>query len=278
MEGRFAMQLATVAAVSGITWCIAGSTLAQLQPAPQVGPRTEAEVAALEFTTRAIVAEAADEPQSAFDLAQFAIRANPNGEWGYYVRGDALLALGRVDDAISSYLDAERRCRDSDPWARSVAIWGQANALSEARPCRDATASYERYAGFVASLALEASTMALAASRRQCVPPVAAPYAQLDPAWEYYRRGDELVISRRFDEAVASYREAELRLPETALWGKSVAIWGQANALREAGRCAEAAPIYERYAAFVEARDPEAAALGRRYSKKPCVPLRAHPP
>jgi tetratricopeptide (TPR) repeat protein len=269
------MQLATVAVVSGITWCFAGSALAQLQPAPQVGPRTEAEVAASEFTTGAIAAEAAGERESALALSQVAIHANPNGEWGYYVRGDALLALGRVDDAISSFLAAERRCRDTDPWARSVAIWGQANALSEARPCRDATASYERYAGFVADLAPEAATMALAASKRRCVPLVAAPYSQLDPAWEYYRRGDALVTSRRFDEAVASYREAELRLPESELWGKSIAIWGQANALKEAGRCAEAAPIYERYAEFVEPRDPQAAELGRRYAKKRCVPVRA---
>jgi tetratricopeptide (TPR) repeat protein len=277
-EGRFAMQLASVAAVSGITWCIAASALAQLQPAPQVGPRSEAEVAASEFTTRAVEAEAADEHESALAQAQVAIRANPNGEWGYYNRGVALLALGRVDDAISSFLAAERRCRADDPWARSVAIWGEANALSEARPCRDATASYERYAGFVADLAPEAATMALAASKRSCVSQVAASDSQVDPAWAYYRRGDELVMSRRFDEAVASYREAELRLPESESWGKSIAIWGQANALKEAGRCAEAAPIYERYAEFVEARDPEAAALGRRYAKKQCVPVRAHAP
>jgi tetratricopeptide (TPR) repeat protein len=89
-----------------------------------------------------------------------------------------------------------------------------------------------------------------------------------DP-WGYYNRGDALRGLRRTDEAVAAFRDAEQRFTADA-WGKSVAIWGQANALAEEGRCDEAAPIYERYARFVERLDASAAALARQYAKS-CV-------
>jgi tetratricopeptide (TPR) repeat protein len=87
-----------------------------------------------------------------------------------------------------------------------------------------------------------------------------------DP-WGYYNRGSALQSLRRTDEAVASFRDAEQRFPEVNTWGRSVAIWGQANALAQAGRCADAVPLYERYAAFVERVDSAAAALARQYAR-----------
>lgn len=91
-----------------------------------------------------------------------------------------------------------------------------------------------------------------------------------DP-WAYYDRGDALGSLRKTDEAVASFRDAEQRFSASDIWGKSIAIWGQANALRQIGKCQEAAPIYERYAAFVEKVDSEAAAMARQFAKA-CKP------
>jgi len=91
-----------------------------------------------------------------------------------------------------------------------------------------------------------------------------------DP-WGHYDRADALNALRETEQAVPAFREAEQLFPEKDVWGKSVAIWGQANAYNQAGRCQEAAPIYERYAAFVEKLDREAAALARQYAKH-CTP------
>jgi len=91
-----------------------------------------------------------------------------------------------------------------------------------------------------------------------------------DP-WGYYDRGDALGSLRQVDQAVASFREAEQRFSADDIWGQSIAIWGQANALRQVGKCQDAAPIYERYAALVEKVDSEAAAMARQFAKA-CKP------
>jgi tetratricopeptide (TPR) repeat protein len=85
-----------------------------------------------------------------------------------------------------------------------------------------------------------------------------------DP-WGYYNRGDALRSLHRTEDAVAAFRDAEAHFPASESWGKSVAIWGQANAFSQEGRCPEAAPIYERYAVFVEQVDSGAAAFARRF-------------
>jgi tetratricopeptide (TPR) repeat protein len=89
--------------------------------------------------------------------------------------------------------------------------------------------------------------------------------------WGYYNRGDVLASLHRLDDAVEAFRRAESQSPDADVWGKSVAIWGQANVFRQAGRCQEAAPIFERYASLVEKLDREAATLARAYAKS-CTP------
>jgi tetratricopeptide (TPR) repeat protein len=267
------MTVRTLAAAASIL-IVSASAHAQLGPAAQVGPRSAAEVQAADYITGSIEAVVAGDFNGALGLAQQAVAANSAEPWGYYVRGVALLALKRVDDAMGSFRDAELRFPESDAWGTSVAIWGQANALFEARPCRDAKAVYERYSQLVAPLDSAAAALGRAFANKQCPQPAPAPYSMLDPAWELYRRGDALLREQRYDEAVTSYREAESRLPESNAWGRSIAIWAQANAMVEAGRCAAASPIFVRYAQYVGARDADAAAMGLRYAQHRCVPIR----
>jgi tetratricopeptide (TPR) repeat protein len=92
--------------------------------------------------------------------------------------------------------------------------------------------------------------------------------------WAQYDRGDALGALKRADEAIAAFHEAEVRYAETEVWGKSIAIWGQANVLSQAGRCQEAAPIFERYASLVEGVDKGAAEFARQ-SAKHCTPRAA---
>jgi tetratricopeptide (TPR) repeat protein len=94
-----------------------------------------------------------------------------------------------------------------------------------------------------------------------------------DP-WGHYSAGDALGSLQRIDDAVAAFRQAEQHFAETESWGRSIAIWGQANVLRQVGRCNDAFPIFERYAAYVEKLDPDAAALALKYQKY-CAPRAA---
>ena len=89
--------------------------------------------------------------------------------------------------------------------------------------------------------------------------------------WATYDRADALGSLRRPDDAVGMFKQAEQRYAPAETWGKSIAIWGEANALSQVGRCEEAAPIFERYATFVESVDRAAAELARQYAKH-CVP------
>lgn len=89
--------------------------------------------------------------------------------------------------------------------------------------------------------------------------------------WGHYDGGDALESLKRIDDAVSAFRQAEQYFSDADVWGKSVAIWGQANVFRQLGRCQDAVPIYERYATFLEKLDPDAAALARTYEKS-CGP------
>ncbi len=296
------MKLSVIGVVFSLALLLAAfPAAAQLEPAAQSGPRSNAELRASALTTSSIQAELAGTHQSALDLADAAIREDPSDAWGHYVRGSACLSLRRIDDALASLRDAERRSPASDPWGKSVAIWGQANVFEEAGRCQEATPIYGRYAAFVEHLDPTAAALAREYSKRQCGAATAAHSSALeneaasfeiagnpqrslevadqvirkDPShgWGYYLRADALTSLHRVDEAVASFQEAERRFPASEAWEKSIAIWGQANALKEAGRCREAGPIYARYAALVQPRDPDGAAMGREYAQKQCVPL-----
>ena len=94
--------------------------------------------------------------------------------------------------------------------------------------------------------------------------------------WGHYDGGDALESLKRVDDAASAFRQAEQYFSDGDVWGKSIAIWGQANVLRQVGRCQDAIPIYERYASFVEKLDPDAAALARTYEKSCARPSKSH--
>jgi hypothetical protein len=85
-------------------------------------------------------------------------------------------------------------------------------------------------------------------------------------AWGHYRRAAALGELHRTDEAVAEFKLAEQSFASIDERGQSLAIYGRANTLSQAGRCAEAQAGFEQYARFVEKKDPKGAALARSYA------------
>jgi hypothetical protein len=103
---------------------------------------------------------------------------------------------------------------------------------------------------------------------------------QLSPQdpWPYYNKGMALARLGQTDAAVAALGTAELRFSTVDPWGQSVAIYGRANTLAGAGRCAEARQAFEQYATFVEQRAPDSAALARRYATECRAPATSPAP
>lgn len=86
--------------------------------------------------------------------------------------------------------------------------------------------------------------------------------------WPYYNRAVALRHLNRTDDAVAAFRDAEARFGERERWGKSIAIYGRAQLLADANRCAEARQAYGQYARFVAPSDPKAANLAIEYANE----------
>jgi tetratricopeptide (TPR) repeat protein len=78
-------------------------------------------------------------------------------------------------------------------------------------------------------------------------------------AWAQYQRASALSALRRWDDAVKAYDEALRTFARPDDWGRSVALWGRAEALREAGHCDEAKSSFNEYVALVASRDRKAA-------------------
>jgi tetratricopeptide (TPR) repeat protein len=85
-----------------------------------------------------------------------------------------------------------------------------------------------------------------------------------DP-WPHYDRGMALARLGQTDAALTSLNAAAQRFSAADRWGRSIAMYGRANTLTLAGRCAEARQAFDEYAAFVQAQAPDAAAMARRY-------------
>jgi tetratricopeptide (TPR) repeat protein len=100
-----------------------------------------------------------------------------------------------------------------------------------------------------------------------------------DP-WPYYNKGMALAELGETDAAIAALYAAEKHFAPTDRWGRSVAIYGRAHALGQAGRCVESRQAFEEYASFVGKDDPTAATMARRYAadcRAPATPAPAQP-
>jgi Flp pilus assembly protein TadD len=91
---------------------------------------------------------------------------------------------------------------------------------------------------------------------------------QLDPRnpWAYYDKADALSMLGQVDGAVAEFRKAEKHFSATDRWGRSIAIYGRANVLNQAGRCDEAAVAFREYRNFVATEDPASGDMAQRYA------------
>jgi Flp pilus assembly protein TadD len=130
--------------------------VAQLRPPQQ----TKAPGPSSRYTTESATAEMAGDYARALELADRAIKSDAKDPWGYYDRGVALRGLRRTDEAVAAFRDAESHFGADDVWGKSVAIWGQANALSQEGRCPDAASLYERYAVFVEKIDTAAAALA----------------------------------------------------------------------------------------------------------------------
>jgi Flp pilus assembly protein TadD len=86
-------------------------------------------------------------------------------------------------------------------------------------------------------------------------------------AWLDYDRGSAFTGLGRTDEAVETFRRAELRFAQTGNdAGRSASMFGRARALDEAGRCSEARSAYQEFQNFVRLSDPLAAEMAASYA------------
>jgi hypothetical protein len=146
----------TIGIVVALATVTSAAAFAQLRPLPQ----TQAPPPSSSLTTESVQAGLAGDSAKALALADEAIQKDARDPWGYFNRAGALRSLHRTDEAVSAFRDAEARMAAGDLWGRSVAIWGQADALSRDGRCKDATAVYERYAAAVESVDRAAADLA----------------------------------------------------------------------------------------------------------------------
>jgi hypothetical protein len=96
-----------------------------------------------------------------------------------------------------------------------------------------------------------------------------------DP-WPYYDKGMALARVGETNGALAALLAAEQHFAPGDQWGRSVAVFGRAHTLAEAGRCDEARAAFQEYMSIARG-DPDAVALASRYSRdcRPPAPTAA---
>ena len=96
--------------------------------------------------TQAATAEMKGDAQAAIKFADAGIAADAADPWPYYNKAEALARLGQTDAAVASFILAEQRFNPADRWGKSVAIFGRAHALAQAKRCQEARAAFVDYA------------------------------------------------------------------------------------------------------------------------------------
>jgi len=128
------------------------------------------------LSSRAASAQIAGDPQAALTLAERAIAADPRDPWAYYDKGSALARLGKVDDALKAFTESESHYALSDQWGRSIAIYGRAHVLGEAKRCDEARREFATYAALIRERDPKSADMANRYSA-ECASPAGAPHA-----------------------------------------------------------------------------------------------------
>ncbi len=79
--------------------------------------------------------------------------SNAASPWLEYDRAIALANLGRIDEAVEAFGRVEQMMANSPAsnsrWVRSIAMYGRARTLDNARRCTAARKAYDEYAAFV---------------------------------------------------------------------------------------------------------------------------------
>lgn len=155
-----------------------GLAHAKVEELRRVNLSTPERVQAQRLTTQAVTALASADYARALTLADQAIATFSEDGWAYYDRAAALAGLGRLEEAQSSYREADRRfAKDGDDYGRSVAMYGEAIALSNAGRCADAQPRFDAYSQFMASHGEPQAAELGRQYARGCVTP-AAPVAR----------------------------------------------------------------------------------------------------
>ena len=144
-------------------------------------------------------------------------------------------------------------------------VSAQAARADELRPPQNVNAEPGNRQSSV--LASQAATADMKGQKQQAVE-LANQAIRADPRnpWPYYDKGMALASLGETDAAIAALNAAEQRFTPSDRWGRSVAMYGRANAFTRAGRCVEAVQAFSDYAAFVQKDDPRSAEMARRYA------------
>jgi tetratricopeptide (TPR) repeat protein len=151
---------------------------------------------------------------------------------------------------------AQPQAQSAQPQAQSAPPPAQVRESAD----RSATGS-TKMSGHAANALAEGSSAQAAVLAEQALASDA-----LNP-WAHYRRAAALSDLHRTEEAVEEFKQAEQSFSATDVRGQSLALYGHANTLAQAGHCKEARPIFEKYASLVEAKDPGSAAQARSYAR-----------
>lgn len=235
--------------------------------------------------------------RAALALADQAVANAPDNAWAHYGRAVALRHLGDVDAAVDSYLDAEQRF-GSNRTGKAVSMYGRARALADVGRCEEAKKGFTQFASFVESFDAKAAADARAIAsdcRPTADPALGAFYDRIDKGrfaealragegvskagredgFYDYARGVALAGVGNVDEAVNAFTQAEDRFGNDRR-NRSIAIYGRARALDNAGRCDEARRAYQEYADLVRATSPSDAGLATSAARM-CRPANVAP-
>lgn len=228
--------------------------------------------------------------------ADVAVELAPNNAWARYNRAVALHHLGRSEDAVSAYREAESRF-GKDTWGKTLAIYGRARARGDIGRCDEAKRAYEEFAWLTRPTDPAAADMAMGyAQQCQARTPGPGPDAQILgdmtaalvaenyrqvlvlreklPAssstnpWAEYTVASALVGLGKTDEAIVAFGRAENAFGDLDPKGRALATWGRARSLSLAGRCPEASQAFDAYIEAVGSSDPAAVRMAETSAKQ----------